>query len=71
MKALMRAMVVSEHGSPEVIKPLELHTPKPAIKEVVVKVRACALNHLDSWVRSGIPGVKLPIILGCDVAPYQ
>jgi NADPH:quinone reductase-like Zn-dependent oxidoreductase len=35
---------------------------------VLVRVRACSLNHLDIWVRKGLPGVKLPHILGSDVA---
>ena len=35
---------------------------------VLVRVRACALNHLDLWVRKGLPGVKLPHILGSDIA---
>jgi len=68
MKASMKAMLVREHGSPSVIKPEEVHTPRPGIHEVLLKVRGCALNHLDVWVRSGLPGVKLPLILGCDVA---
>lgn len=68
MKATMKAMVVEEQGGPDVIKPQEVATPKPGVGEVLLKVRACALNHLDLWVRSGLPGVKLPLILGCDVA---
>jgi len=36
--------------------------------QVLVRVRACSLNHLDVWVRKGLPGVKLPHILGSDVA---
>src|SRR5262249_14101090 len=46
--------------------------PEPPIRshEVLVRVRACALNHLDLWVRRGIPGVPIPLphILGSDVA---
>ena len=43
---------------------------KPVLKEdqVLVRVKACALNHLDIWVRKGLPGVNLPHILGSDVA---
>ena len=33
-----------------------------------MRVRACSLNHLDVWVRKGLPGVKLPHILGSDIA---
>ncbi len=68
MKATMKAMVIREHGGAEVIKPEEVHVPKPGSHEVLLKVRGCALNHLDVWVRSGIPGIKLPLILGCDVS---
>ena len=44
--------------------------PEPEVKanEVLVRVRACALNHLDLWVRQGLPGIKLPHIPGSDVA---
>jgi NADPH:quinone reductase-like Zn-dependent oxidoreductase len=44
--------------------------PDPVLRKdyVLVRVRACALNHLDLWVRKGLPGVKLPHILGSDVA---
>jgi NADPH:quinone reductase-like Zn-dependent oxidoreductase len=64
----MQAMIVEAHGGPEVIKPVRLPRPEPAFDQVVVAVKACALNHLDLWVRKGIPGIKLPIILGCDIA---
>lgn len=68
MKATMKAMVVEKQGGPNVLKPQEVATPRPKPGEVLVRVGGCALNHLDVWVRSGLPGVKLPIILGCDVA---
>jgi len=46
--------------------------PDPKIKanQILVRVRACSLNHLDLWVRAGIPGIKfaMPHILGCDIA---
>jgi len=64
----MKAMIIREHGGPEVIKAEEVAMPKAGIGEVVLKVGACALNHLDMWVRSGLPGVKLPLTPGCDVA---
>ncbi len=48
----------------------QVPTPVPAPGEVLVRVRACALNHLDLFIRAGIPGVRigLPRILGCDIA---
>ena len=42
--------------------------PQPRKDQVLVRVRACSLNHLDVWVRKGLPGVKLPHIPGSDVA---
>lgn len=64
----MKAMVIEQQGRPEVIQCRNLAVPALSSGEVLVKVRACALNHLDIWCRSSLPGVKLPLILGCDVA---
>ena len=64
----MKAIRIHRHGSPEVLQIDEMDISKPAPGEVLVKVKAAALNHLDLWVRRGIPGVKLPIILGSDAA---
>lgn len=67
---MMRAVFFKEHGG---VEKLEYgHQPKPHAGqgEVLVQVKACALNRLDLWTRQGMPGVKihLPHILGCDVA---
>ncbi len=66
----MKAIVFERHGPPDVLKYIEV--PQPAIKpnEVLVRVKACALNHLDIWVRLGLPGVPIPLphIPGSDVA---
>src|SRR5260370_5595631 len=66
----MKAIVFEQHGSPHVLKYIDV--PQPAIKpnEVVVRVKACALNHLDLGVRLGLPGVPFPLphIPGSDVA---
>lgn len=66
----MKAVVYKAHGGPEVIDVIELPTPEPGPGQVRVKVGACAFNHLDVWVRKGIPGVHLemPHIPGADVA---
>jgi NADPH:quinone reductase-like Zn-dependent oxidoreductase len=66
----MRAVVFHEHGGPEVLVLDERPRPVPRADEVLVEVKACALNHLDVWVRQGIPGMalELPHILGNDVA---
>jgi NADPH:quinone reductase-like Zn-dependent oxidoreductase len=66
----MKAIVFSAHGGPDVLKLTD--APEPTIRpnEVLVRVRACALNHLDLWVRRGIPGVPIPLphIPGSDIA---
>lgn len=66
----MRAIAFTRHGGPEVLEMTELPTPEPKAREVRVRVRAVALNHLDLWVRKGWPGLKLelPHVLGSDVA---
>ena len=66
----MRAVVIREHGGPEVLRFEERAEPAPGPREVRVAVRAVGLNHLDLWVRNGVPGhaFPLPIVPGCDVA---
>ena len=64
----MKAVRIHEFGGPEVLKYEEVPDPELRKDQVLVRVRACALNHLDLWVRMGLPGVKLPHILGSDVA---
>ncbi len=64
----MRAVLIEEHGGPEALRIVERPDPEPGAGEVRVRVRAAALNHLDLWVRRGVPGVKypLPLVPGCD-----
>lgn len=64
----MRAVHLLEHGGPDVLRMVELPVPEPAAGEVRVKVAAISLNHLDIWVRRGMPGVEIPMphIPGCD-----
>ena len=64
----MKAIVFQEFGGPEVLKFAEIPDPKMRNDHVLVKVKACALNHLDLWVRKGLPGVNLPHINGSDIA---
>jgi NADPH:quinone reductase-like Zn-dependent oxidoreductase len=64
----MKAVRIHQFGSPEVLSYEDIPDPKPRKDQVLVRVRACALNHLDLWVRNGLPGVKLPHILGSDAA---
>jgi len=66
----MNAVLMHEHGGPEVLKYEEIQDPMAAPGEALVRVRACALNHLDIWTRKGEAGrhIALPHILGNDIA---
>src|ERR1035438_7149504 len=64
----MKAVRIHEFGGPEVLKYEDVPDPELRKDFVLVRVRACALNYLDLWVRKGLPGVKLPHILGSDIA---
>lgn len=64
----MKAVRIHQFGGPEVLTYEDIPDPKPRKDQVLVRVRACALNHLDLWVRNGLPGVNLPHILGSDIA---
>jgi NADPH:quinone reductase-like Zn-dependent oxidoreductase len=64
----MKAVRIHQFGGPEVLTYEDIPDPQPRKDQVLVRVRACALNHLDIWVRKGLPGVKLPRIPGSDVA---
>ena len=68
--SLMRAVYFKEHGGLEKLEYGQLPVPAPGAGEVLVRVKACALNHLDLWTRQGMPGVKIPLphVLGCDIA---
>src|SRR5512139_3261864 len=69
LAVMMTAMVLREHGGPEVLHLEELPMPEPKPGEVRVRIRAVALNHLDIWVRKGGPAFKLeyPHRLGSDI----
>jgi NADPH:quinone reductase-like Zn-dependent oxidoreductase len=66
----MRAVIINSHGGTDVLEVANLPEPQIAENEVLIKVRACALNHLDVWVRRGIPGVQFPMphVLGSDIS---
>ncbi len=64
----MKAAIFYEFGGPEVLRYEDLPEPTPRKDEVLVRVKACAMNHLDLWVRKGISPVRLPHILGSDIA---
>lgn len=64
----MKAVRIHEFGGPEVLRYEDVPDPQPRKDQVLVRVKACAMNHLDLWVRKGLPGIKLPHIPGSDVA---
>jgi len=63
------AVVLRTHGGPEVLVRETIDLPDPGPRDVRVRVRAVALNHLDLWVRRGLPNLKLeyPHRLGSDI----
>ncbi len=64
----MLAARIHEEGGPEVVRVEEAPDPTPGPGEVLVRLRAASLNHLDVWVRRGLPSVPKPRILGADGA---
>src|SRR2546430_12625700 len=56
----MKAVLFDQHGGPEVLKYTDAPDPIIRPNEVLVRVRACALNHLDLWVRRGNPNIPIP-----------
>jgi NADPH:quinone reductase-like Zn-dependent oxidoreductase len=66
----MKAIVYTEHGGPDVLRYTDVPEPVIGAQEVLVRVRACALNHLDLFIRQGIPGITIPFphIPASDIA---
>ena len=66
----MKATVFHEHGGPDVLSYEDIDTPTIEANQVLIKVKNVALNHLDLFIRAGIPGLKLemPHILGSDIS---
>ena len=64
----MKAIRIHEDGGPEVLRYEDVPDPEPGPGEVLVDLRAASLNHLDVWVRMGLPSVPKPRILGADGA---
>lgn len=64
----MKAVVFHEHGGPEVLRYEDVPLPEIGPSDVLVKVKASTLNHLDLWHRKGLPGLKIPMphISGCE-----
>ena len=66
----MNVARIYSHGGPEVLVCEQAHEPRIKANQLLLRVRACALNHLDLWVRQGIPGMQfsMPHVLGSDIA---
>ena len=64
----MKAVRIHEDGGPEVLRYEDVADPGPGPGEVLVSLRAAGLNHLDVWVRKGLPSAPKPRILGADGA---
>src|SRR5262245_10874620 len=64
----MKAVVFHEHGGPEVLRYQDVPDPLPGPGEVVIEVKATSINHIDIFLRRGMPGVKVPLprVLGWD-----
>src|SRR5438105_349391 len=63
----MKAARFHQHGRPEVLRYEEAPEPKPEPGEILVRVKACALNHLDIWIRQGSPAVQMAKAAGARV----
>jgi len=66
----VRAVLIRRHGGTEVLEIAEMPRPSAGPGQIVLQVKAAGLNHLDTWVRRGMPGMALPLpmILGSDAA---
>ena len=66
----MKAVRFHTHGGPDVLQYEDSPDPVPDSDEALVRVKACALNHLDLWARNGLPNVEIPMphISGSDIA---
>src|SRR5215831_16531077 len=66
----MKAVLFHAHGGPEVLQYEDVPDPQPGYGEVLIEVRATSVNHVDIFLRRGMPGVRVPLpkILGCDAA---
>jgi NADPH:quinone reductase-like Zn-dependent oxidoreductase len=64
----LKAIRIHEDGGPEVLRYEDVPDPTPGDGQVLIRLRAASLNHLDVWVRKGLPSVPKPRILGADGA---
>jgi NADPH:quinone reductase-like Zn-dependent oxidoreductase len=66
----MKAVVFHNHGGPEVLEYEDVPTPEPRRGEVLINIKATSINHIDIFLRRGMPGIKVPLpkIVGSDAA---
>jgi NADPH:quinone reductase-like Zn-dependent oxidoreductase len=64
----VKAVRIHQDGGPEVLRYEDAPDPAPGPDDVLIELRAASLNHLDLWVRRGLPSVPKPRILGADGA---
>ena len=66
----MKAVVFNQHGGPEVLQYVDVPDPRPGPCEVLIEVKATSINHIDIFLRRGMPGIKVPLpkIVGSDAA---
>jgi NADPH:quinone reductase-like Zn-dependent oxidoreductase len=66
----MKAVVFNQHGGPEVLHYVDVPNPRPGPGEVLIEVKATSINHIDIFLRRGMPGIKVPLpkIVGSDAA---
>jgi NADPH:quinone reductase-like Zn-dependent oxidoreductase len=64
----VKAVRIHEDGGPEVLRYEDAPDPEPGPDDVLIELRAASLNHLDIWLRKGLPSVPKPRILGADGA---
>ena len=64
----MKAVRIHEDGGPEVLRYEDVEDPVPGEGEILIRVHAASLNHLDCWIRQGLPSVAKPRTLGADGA---
>ncbi len=66
----MKSVIIESHGSPSVIKIIDTEEPSCSVDKVKVQIKSSSINHLDLWVRKGVPGLHIdfPRVLGSDAS---
>ena len=66
----MKTILIKEHGDVNVLNSVLTSEPDCPVDRIKINIKACSINHLDIWVRNGIPGIRipLPLIMGSDAS---